>query len=485
MASLGELFIELGVLGDDEGAKKVAKSIDEVIDKAAKAAKELKRMAKAEYEDRDASIEAAVKTANFVKNIGGIITAVSGAVAALNRLTDSLVQQNQYWVNLTRNSDIALSTYQKWGSIGAAMDKSLGEQGAAGAIAQLNERLFELRLTGEGARGFQLAGIMPTNADDVLEQLRDRIAGMSDTAATYLLNQMGIDVRMLSLLRMSREEFNALNKEMEKYRLTAEQRQSIQEFHKQMSIVNQKMQYFKDRIILAIMPHFLKFMRNIEFLVENLFKLGQTINKATGKFKPFIALLLVFLAKIKPIAKFLTVFNKEIGGIITKIPILGRLLGGLGGIIGKAFLPLTAIYLLLDDVRAFLQGGRSGIGILIALFQKLADKINFEAPEWLKDLVYIVGKTDNLVKGVEAIKDIKDGKDVKVTGGDISTMLTRFNPGITISDWIGNAIGGAIGNAIYNNQNQSKNLTQNINISTNQPASAINREIMSATLQMS
>lgn len=358
MASLGELFIELGVLGDDEGAKKVAKAIDEAIDKVKEYAKQQKQQEKQEQNNAKSSGNLAKNIKNVAVGLGGVITAVSGAVIALNRLAESLVQQNQQWINLTRNSDIALSTFQKWGQVGAAMNASLGEMGASGAIADLNERLFELKLTGQGARGFQLAGIMPTNAEDVMEQLRDRIKGLSDTSATYLLKQMGIDPRMLSVLRMTREEFNSLTKELEKYQLTMEQRQQIQEFHKQMSIVNVKMQYFKDRILIALLPHIERIMKFVVKIVEVL-----------PKFRGYIIAIALIGSKIKPVAAAFTMINKSLIGWLAKIPIIGRMFGVLGGAIAKAFLPLTAAYLLLEDFAVFQEGGDSVIGDIVNYFK--------------------------------------------------------------------------------------------------------------------
>ncbi len=454
MASLGELFIELGVLGDDEGAKKMAKSMDEVIKKATKAAKELKKQDDSTKDLNKSSREISKKIAETVTKIGGLITAVSGAVIILNKLTDGLVKQNQYWVNLIRNSDIALNSFQKWGQVGAAIDSSLGEQGAAGAIDELNKKLFEMKLTGNGYGGFSLAGIMPTNAEDVLEQLRERIKGLNNTSATYLLEQMGIDSRMLPLLRMTREEFEALNKEMEKYRLTPDQLQTIQAFHKQMSIVNVKMQYFKDRIILKIMPHFLRFMQNVEFITEKLFNFAKSVNKLTGDFKPLILIILAFVAKIKPIAKLLSGLNVAFGGLITKIPVLGRLFVGLGGIIGRAFLPLTILYFLIDDIRAFLQGGRSGIGYLVSAFEALKDKMHFKTPEWMENLMYIISNFSDKAVRVQQLK-----------GEDTPPIRT---PEIDLLSSMGNNLDR---NIINDNKNQSKQFNQYNTINTSQPIS--------------
>ena len=204
MASLGELFIELGVVGDTQQVKEFDKKVKELA------------------KDMDLTLKSSVKTNeglnSLAKGIGVFVGAVTAAAVAVNKFTNDLVSSNQEMLNLTRTTDTALSTFQKWNGIG----KMLGVENAAQQLESLNERLFELQLTGEGARGFQLAGINPLgqDAEGVLEQLRGRVAGLSDTAATYLLKQMGLDPRMLHLLRMSRSEFEALGETVRKYLLT-------------------------------------------------------------------------------------------------------------------------------------------------------------------------------------------------------------------------------------------------------------------------
>lgn len=380
--SVGELFIELGIIGDDEGGKKVAKALDEAIEKAKKAQKQLEKQGKETDKVEKKNKNVAKSIFNTAKSIGSLITAISGAVVALNKLAESLVQQNQYWINLTRNSDIALQTFQKWGQVGAAMNASLGEQGAAGALADLNKRLFEMKLTGEGYEGFAFAGISPTNAEDVLEQLRGRIKGLNDTAATAMLERLGLDPRMLSVLRMTREEFEALNAEMEKYRLTPEQRQQIQEFHKQMSIVNVKMQYFKDRILIAIMPHLLRFMQLIVKIIEALPKyrgliigVGIAMTNSFGKWLKALPIIGKYLKPIVKALQAMRIFSKGLfkglTGFLTRLPFVGVLFGALGKIIAKAFLPLTAAYLIIDDIVGYFNGKDSAFGAIINYIQDM------------------------------------------------------------------------------------------------------------------
>ena len=76
-------------------------------------------------------------------------------------------------------------------------------------------------------------------------------------------------------------------------------------------------------------------------------------------------------------AEFLTktsLIFKEMGTsvskLILKIPVLGRFLGALGGFAAKALIPFTALYLLLDDIATYTQGGDSLIGRVLNWFQE-------------------------------------------------------------------------------------------------------------------
>lgn len=352
--SLGELFVELGVFADtkelkefEEKLKKVSKTVDEAGKKTKKTNDNFKEM---------------------VTGIAGIATAISGAVLALNKLTQSLVENNQHFLNLTRTSDIALSSFQKWDNVG----RMFGVKNAASQLENLNERLFELKLTGQGAQGFMLAGINPMgqSAEGIMEQLRGRVAGLDDTAAAYLLRQMGLDPSMLHLLRMSRAEFEELGATIKKYQLTEDQTKQIQAMNVQLQIAQIKFQYLKDRAILAIMPYFVRFMQSLAGITEMLANALKTVGQFIVKWRSLIAVFAVALARFTPVWNVLRGILTTIGGLITKLPIFGRFLGAIGSVAMKALLPFTALYLILDDLATYFQGGDSLIGRVEKWFQE-------------------------------------------------------------------------------------------------------------------
>lgn len=387
--SLGELFVELGVFADtkelkdfETKLKKVSKTMQETSSKNNKLQKGLN---------------------GLVQGLATIVSAVAGATIALSKLTDSLVSSNQEFLNLTRTSDIALSTFQKWDNVG----KMFGVRNAAQQIQHLNERLFELKLTGQGAQGFMLAGINPMgqDAEGIMEQLRSRVSGLDDTSASYLLRQMGLDPTMLHLLRLGRKEFEELGQTVRKYQLTDEQTKQIQEMNLQLQIAQIKLKYLKDRAILAIMPYFVKWMQSLARVTEMLARLGKSVGAFLVKWRGLVTVFGTALSRFAPVAKFFKSFSKSLTKLIIKLPIFGKFLGRIGMLAGRALLPFTLLYLILDDLAVYFQGGKSLIGEVLEWVQNTgSDFSNIFGKMFGGD--FFGGLKDLFIKLIDIIDDV-------------------------------------------------------------------------------
>ena len=471
MPSIGELFVELGVVGDVKPLEKAIGTMKEAvkqIDNEIKAnqrllkylqdiknarnasekalikqnfAKEIQKQKMLDEIDSnqkavDGKKELASKIAGVVKDVGLFVGALTGAAVALNNLTNSLVESNQAMLDLTRTTDIAQSTFQKWGGIG----KMLGVENADQQLASLNQRLFDLMLTGEGARGFQLAGINPMgqDAEDVLEQLRARVSRMNDTTATYLLQQMGLDPKMLYLLRIGRKEFEALGRTIDKYRLSDDQTKEIQRMNIQLQIAGIKLRYLKDRALLELMPYWVKLVQSFARVAEMLAKVGKKVGEFVVKWRGLIAGAVLFLSRFKPVAEFLTktsLIFKEMGAsvskLILKIPVLGRFLGVLGGIAAKALLPFTALFLLLDDFAVFSQGGNSVTGEVLKWFEETGEDFS-KIFDKMFGGDFIGGLQETFIKIVDVLDDFVQ---VLLRIGEILTGLPLTKWGKNFANW--------------------------------------------------
>lgn len=510
MASLGELFIELGVIGDVKPLEKALNTIKEstkVLDKQIKAEQRLlkyrqdlasvtsegeKKLIKSTFANEvrkqklldeadtvkkniEIKKELAKNIAGVVKGIAGFVTAVTGAAIAVNKLTNDLVSSNQALLDLTRTTDIAQSTFQKWGGIG----KLLGVENAEQQLEGLNQKLFELMLTGEGARGFQLAGINPVgqDAEGVLEQLRTRIQGMNDTTAAYLLQQMGLDPKMLHILRLTRKEFEDLNSAIKQYRLTPEQTKEIQSMNIQLQIASIRLKYLKDRAILALMPVWTQFMASLARVAEGLGNVTKWLVKGEGLGSKFARGILAAASAIGVLRIALWA--------ITAHPIVAAITAIVG-----------ALYLLIDDIVGYFQGKNSGVGYIINYFDDLAEafkKMDFNSffsglLTGLKALSTITlpwaGQIIAVANSLEKLNAIKNNTDSVATGG-----AAHIGYSGTLPNLMPNFITPAMQhNLSYNTSNTSntdnRQITQQIQIQTSQPAFDIQNQLTLARYAM-
>ena len=501
MPSLGELFVELGVVGDVKPLEKAIGTMKEAvkqIDNEIKANQRLlkylqdiknartagekatikenftKEIQKQKMLDEidanqkaiDGKKEFASKIAGVVKGVGAFVGALTGAAIAMNKFTNDLVQSNQAMLDLTRTTDIALGTFQKWGSIG----KMLGVENADQQLEGLNQRMFDLMLTGEGARGFQLAGINPVgqDAEGVLEQLRNRVSGMSDTAATYLLQQMGLDPRMLHLLRMSRTEFEELGQTINKYRLSNDQTKEIQRMNIQLQIAGIKLKYLKDRAILAMMPAWTQFMASLARVTEGL----------------------------ETAVKWVTDFISKSPGLQSALKGVAVALGIIFAVAHPLLALFGALYLIIDDIVGYFQGKDSlfgaGINYLQDYIQELKDKfgdlsLDKVIPQVILDVGEVIIKAGEVSLDIAKQQIAKLVMDKKGLPGPLAGPAALYGLGVgyfqklkEIQEQNGTATGGAafLGNigVLPNLDNMFITPAMQQNVSNNNTSSVTNND---------
>lgn len=491
MPSIGELFVELGVVGDVKPLEKAIGTMKEAvkqIDNEIKAnqrllkylqdiknarnasekalikqnfAKEIQKQKMLDEIDSnqkavDGKKELASKIAGVVKGVGLFVGALTGAAVALNNLTNSLVESNQAMLDLTRTTDIAQSTFQKWGGIG----KMLGVENADQQLASLNQRLFDLMLTGEGARGFQLAGINPMgqDAEGVLEQLRARVSRMNDTTATYLLQQMGLDPKMLYLLRMSRSEFEALGRTIKKYQLSPEQTKQIQALNIQLQIAGIKLKYLKDKAIMAIMPAWTQFMHSLARVTEGL----------------------------ETAVKWVTDFISKSPGLQSALKGVAAAMAIILAITKPLWAAFVGLYLIIDDVVGYFQGKNSVLGAIINGLEDLDLKgfIDFPVPEWLEKLIKVIdflnGSASERAAELlmdETVKKI-DPDAVKVKNPDGSYGYAEIPPGYGVLTGGAAPLLGYTGELPnLDNMFVTPAMQRNLSYSTNNTSNTDNRQI--------
>lgn len=400
---LDEIFVALGFKVDDKKVKDFHKEVDGVM-------KSLKRA----------------------------ITVTAGAVIAVDRFTNALLKANQAYINFNQQTGLSIDSMNKLIGAGMLSNYNLMPEAMMSGVQALQSNLAAISIGQGNIAPFQILGINPIGKDatQVLEDLRVAIQGVDDAMAVNLMQQMGLSPEFISMLRLSTEEMNRLNAAAQQYMLTSSQRQALNQFAMELRLVHMEMSYLKDRAIIAIAPHLIKFLDRFTKILEVMFEYRK---------------ILMWMG---------------VGGV-TAIMAMDKAIKVLGVTINRTFgkwlAALTAIYLLLEDLAIWKMGGQSLIGDLYEWGQRGFSKDPEEKT------------TDELHEELYGTKrtGLQKYLDWLGSGGFIGTM---FGANKTQHDMYKRMLetknGGAVGNLTSN-----QNLQQNNYISVGSAPEAIGQQI--------
>jgi len=106
----------------------------------------------------------------------------------------------------SNRTGLSAQELQRWQIV--AKQANVSADAVAGSVMNLQSRLANVRLTGQGIKPFQILGISPLgNAFDILTKLRARMGEVSPDVFTNLIQEMGLDPSMVNVLKLSDKEF--------------------------------------------------------------------------------------------------------------------------------------------------------------------------------------------------------------------------------------------------------------------------------------
>lgn len=287
--------------------------------------------------DKKGIDEADKSVKGFLSSAKGIATAVGLAVISLDRMSTSLAKNNQELINFTRQTGLSIDNLNKVAGAGMLVDVNFSEEKAAQGLMELQSNLAQIRLGQGNIAPFQMLGISPVgkNATQIIEDLREAIKGVDDMTAVNLIQQMGLSPEFISLLRMTRQEYEEFSAISQQYMLTDQQRAVLQKYGIELKLVNQHMNNLKDRALIATLPYLTQFLRGFTAIVEVIAKGTKAIKGILEYIDklPF-GLAAVGLAALSLVAKFNPLIRT-----------------------------LTLLYLILEDLAVWAMGGDSIIGM--------------------------------------------------------------------------------------------------------------------------
>lgn len=364
-----ELLVVIKSVFDDKGIKKAKKETEDVGKAGKKATPTLDKLFNVFQRIGQTGGKVGQTLGVAGKALGGVAggaTLAIGAIVGLGvayaktmqqieRATDAMARANQQYINFARQTGLGISGMNKYASAGMGLDYNFDPSTAMQGMQNLQSNLANLRLTGEGAKPYQMLGINPMgkNAEQVIEDLRGAIQRLDDATATNFLQQMGLSPEMLPVLRMSRQEFEKMSAEWSKFTLNTDQRRQLYEYSMELKKINMQIKYLQDLMTLKIMPIMLKFKNWVRDL--------------TVRFSHVVNLALKWGEAWN---RFFTIFN----------PIVGL------------FRDLEVIFDEIDDFIVWLLGGKSVLGESIGELSEIMQKISDATPQWIKDFVNAVNK---------------------------------------------------------------------------------------------
>lgn len=278
-------------------------------------------------DDTDKSVK------DVISSVKKIAAATVLAITALDRMATSLGRNNQELINFTRQTGLSIDNLNKIAGAGMLIDINFSSEKAAQGLMSLQSNLAQIRLGQGNIEPFQILGVSPVGKDatQIIEDLREAIKGVDDMTAVNLIQQMGLSPEFISLLRLTKEEYNDLIATSQRFMLNEEQRAALQKYSIELRKIHMEIAYLKDKALLAILPVLNQFFRSLLNII-NFVVLGAS--------------------KIKSLVDY-------VGQLKYGLLALGSVAIGLTALFNPLLAVLTALYLILEDFAVWALGGDS------------------------------------------------------------------------------------------------------------------------------
>lgn len=282
-----------------------------------------------------------------------LAAALTAAVYAMDRFAAASVRSAVALTNFNVQTGLSTDKLQKWQAAAQLENMAIDADSVANSIQALQQNLTQIRLGQGNASPFQLLGIdiQGRDAFDILEQVREKIQGLDPALAANLTGQMGIDPNMLNVLRLTRKEFDALGNSLSRSKGTTD---ALIRIGSQINRLKLGFGKFKDDLVAKLEPAFMAVVGVIE-------SLGNGISRIINLFGVLFDKISNIYQIIKKSDLAMAVFAKTLLGIaIILAPITAAFVG---------------LFLILDDLIVYFQGGNSIFGLAMEGLKNFAGEL--------------------------------------------------------------------------------------------------------------
>ena len=316
---IGELFISLGINADTAKVKEFTDSLSNTAMKAV-----------------------------------GIIAALAGVSVAITDMYNETMKAAIGFQKFGNMTGLSAQELQRWQIAGQMANVSA--ETVASSIAGLQDRMMQLRLTGQGFAPFMYMGVNPSgNAFQVLEQLHQRMkeipASMRSFAVSQL-SQMGLSPDMVNVLMLTDAKFKEFNKTLQ-LTFSRENQAHMLEFQEKMVQLRLEFMNFYRNAIAGLEPAALTLLNFFSGLKQELAWAKDGLI-ALGAVMAVIFREQVAAAGLRTGAFLMSLATNPVAQFIAA---------------------LAALLLILDDLYQYFHGGKSVFGYVMAELPKIAQAL--------------------------------------------------------------------------------------------------------------
>ena len=318
------------------------------------------------------------------KKVLALKVAFAGAVYGLDKFVGGTVQGVAALKNINEQTGLSIELLQKWQKAGQLSNLALSAEQISGSIQNLQKSIAAIKLGGTNTGAFELFRIDADNKDafQILEELREKIRGgmYSPDVASDLLGRLGLDPAMVSVLKLSREEFEKLGRNDF---LTEKGRNSILATGKAIKDLKLRFSALKDQIALQLSPLLLKLLNGFfKWIIKNK-------NNIVGAIKFMVKELGKIFDALKNAASLVGGFVSDLLNLEGVAKGLGIAFGLLIAVLKPVWFRIGLIIGLLDDIKVWKSGGDSMFGSFYEWVSKVYDKLKpvFDMLTEIKDML--------------------------------------------------------------------------------------------------
>lgn len=385
-------------------------------------------------------------TKDFTDGQNKVDKGIDKSIEKLSKQDDALKATGENFIALAGKVAGLVAAYASWQAIkaqaiqGAEETNRLAEQARALYVSADELRTWQGAVASAGGTAEGLTATLKTlsertkNPLQELEKIADRFKGLTDQQADKLGKSLGIDQ---SLVDVMREGTVALQERLERQKklgeVTEEQVHLANKYKLVLADTNTVYEDVRRRIMTSVLPALIKWEKTMQSVVMWL------RDNSTFVFTFFGTMAAIITARVLPAIIAMGVQWLRTSAVFLASPL---------GIAIAAVVALSAaIALVVDDILAFEEGGKSLIGdiaqrwpIVGVIVHNIVDalkmlwEIGRAVFQYLKDVIYEPGKAlDNLKARLNAVFDAMSAR-FPIMGG----LVKGF------ADIIGSFVGGAI-----------------------------------------